>query len=107
MSAKCDEAKMKLAEEIKEHPEFIPFEEHLTEKCTSDIVADRILDESKKLSGAYSAVKKVAEKNKTGNMGYVSDAEAYKIIDKYYGIDTAATSEQHDTSNVVDITKLL
>ena len=53
MSIMQDKAKLKLAEEIKKHPELIPFEKYLTGICETEAVATKILNEDKTLAEAY------------------------------------------------------
>ena len=60
-------------------------EEHLTEKCTSIAVAEKILDPNKQLAAIHRMIWDAARKRKEGNSAFIPDAEIYKMIDKYYG----------------------
>lgn len=75
-------------------------EEHLTEICTSDTVAAKILQEGKSLKGACDSIREVAKKNAAGGVGVVSDEDAYRMAEEYYGISRA---EKHETLNVLDL----
>lgn len=75
-------------------------EEHLTGICTSDTVAAKILQEGKSLKGACDSIRGVAKKNAVGGVGVVSDEDAYKMAEEYYGISRA---EKHETLNVLDL----
>lgn len=75
-------------------------EEHLTGICTSDTVAAKILQEGKSLKGACDSIRVLAKKNAVGGVGVVSDEDAYKMAEEYYGISRA---EKHETLNVLDL----
>ena len=75
-------------------------EEHLTEICTSDAVAEKILQEGKSLKGACDSIREVAKKNAVGGVGAVSDENAYRMAEEYYEINRA---EKHETLNVLDL----
>lgn len=75
-------------------------EEHLTGICTSDTIAAKILQEGKSLKGACDSIREVAKKNAVGGVGVVSDENAYRIAEEYYGIKRA---EKHETLNVLDL----
>ena len=75
-------------------------EEHLTGICTSDTVAVKILQEGKSLKGACDSIREVAKKNAVGGVGTVSDEDAYKMAEEYFGINRA---EKHETLNVLDL----
>ena len=75
-------------------------EEHLTEICTSDAVAEKILQEGKSLEAACDSIREVAKKNAVGGVGAVSDEDAHRMAEEYYGINRA---EKHETLNVLDL----
>ena len=88
-------------EMMKLHDPFAQaIEEHLTEICTSDTVAEKILQEGKTLKGACDSIREVAKKNAVGGVGAVSDEDAYRMAEEYYGINRA---EKHETLNVLDL----
>lgn len=80
-------------------------EEHLTEKCTSITVAEKILDPNKQLAAIHRMIWDAARKRKEGNGAFIPDAEIYEMIDKYYGIDTAASrpAKQQTKINAMDL----
>ena len=47
MSQKTDAAIEKMTKECENHGHLVPFEEYLTSICTTDAVADKILEEKK------------------------------------------------------------
>ena len=75
-------------------------EEHLTGICTSDTIAAKILQEGKSLKGACDSIREVAKKNAVGGVGAVSDEDAYRMAEEYYGINR---TEKHETLNVLDL----
>ena len=97
-----DKAIEKLTKEMMKlnNPFAQAIEEHLTEICTSDAVAEKILQEGKSLKGACASIRDVAKKNAVGGVGAVSDEDAYRMAEEYYGINRA---EKHETMNVLDL----
>lgn len=78
-------------------------EEHLTEICTSDVVAEKILNDGKSLKGACDSIRDAAKKNAVGGVGAVSDEDAYRMAEEYYGINKINRAEKHETMNVLDL----
>ena len=108
MSIKTDLAKRKLAEECQGKDELIPFEEYLTNICTNDKVAECILKEDRSLKKAVDKVREVARKRAVGGTGWVPDAEAYHIIQDYYGItEDDLNTRTSNPAGIVDITDFL
>ena len=83
-----DKAIKKLTEEMMklDEPFSRAIEEHLTEICTNNDVAEKILQEGKTLKGACESVKNIARKNQKNGVGCVSDSEAYRIVEEYFNI---------------------
>ncbi len=52
-------------------------------------VAPQILVEGKTIGGSIEAMRKEAEKKKTGNCAVLTDQEGFEIVLKYYGIEAA------------------
>ena len=77
-----------------------PFAQAIEEICTSDAVAEKILQEGKSLKGACDSIRDVAKKNAVGGVGAVSDEDAYRMAEEYYGISRV---EKHETLNVLDL----
>ena len=103
MSKLTDKAIARMAEEIKGKDHMIPFEEYLTGICTTDAVAEKILNEKKSLQGCFDNMKRIASTRKTGNFAYIPPEEGFEIIRKYYGLDEAPARSE----NVIDIMDLL
>lgn len=77
-------------------------EEHLTEKCTSIVVAEKLLAPGKSLKELHKQIWDEARKRKKGNGAYIPDEEIYQMADDYYGIGQIRQSQQ-DTINVLDL----
>lgn len=104
-----DKAKAKLAGEIKGKDYLIPFEEYLTDICTTDAVAEKILAEDKSLERCFQHMKGIASKRKTGNFAYIPPEEGFEIIRKYYGIEEEQPKRRaaEPQGEVIDIMDLL
>ena len=112
MSIKTDQAKRKLAEECQGKDELIPFEEFLTNICTNDRVADRILTEGKTIEGGVKAMSQAAEKRIKTRSGMqcvaMTPDEGFEIIREYYGItDGDLSAQTSKPAGIVDITDFL
>lgn len=112
MSIKTDLAKRKLAEECQGKDELIPFEEYLTNICTNDRVADRILTEGKTIEGCVKAMSQAAEKRIKTRSGMqcvaMTPDEGFEIIREYYGItDGDLSAQTSKPAGIVDITDFL
>ena len=97
----------KITEECQGKDYLIPFEEYLTSICTTDKIAEKILDKKKTLQGAFDKMKETAEKHmvKKGNVGIgcIPPEEGFEIIREYFGIDLKEKAE----ANIIDITEFL
>ena len=108
MSQKTNAAIEKMTKECENHGHLVPFEEYLTGICTTDAVADKILEEKKTLQGAFDAMKKVAMKRKVGNAAYIPPEEGFEIIRDYFNItDEDLKGARPRDESVLDITDLL
>lgn len=112
MSIKTDQAKRKLAEECQGKDELIAFEEYLTNICTNDRVADRILAEGKTIEGCAKAMSQAAEKRIKTRSGMqcvaMTPDEGFEIIREYYGItDGDLSAQTSKPAGIVDITDFL
>ena len=99
--AKITEEAMKIND-----PLAFAIEEHLTNKCTTTAVAEKLLNEGKSLKGAYDAVWAEAKKRKKGNCAYIPPEEVYEIIDEYYGLSIAGIVRQHSSGDRVNVLDL-
>lgn len=102
MSEKINKAIAHITDECKENEHLIPFEEYLTSICTTDDVADKILNESKSLKGCFEKMKSIAQKRAKNNCAYVPPEEGFRIIREYYGIE-----DSKKTGPAIDIMDLL
>ncbi len=101
MSIKTDQAIVRVTEECQNAEHLIPFEEYLTSICTTDAIAEKILDEGKTLKGCFENMKNIAKKRAVGGCAYIPNDEGFSMIRDYYGIDL---NEKHeDNGAVIDI----
>lgn len=108
MSEKTNAAIEKMTKECKNYGHLVPFEEYLTSICTTDAVADKILEEKKTLQGSFDAMKKVAMKRKVRDCAYIPPEEGFEIIRNYFGItDADLKGARPRAGGVLDITDLL
>ena len=109
-----DKAIAKITEEAMAigDPMAIAIEEHLTARCTNTQIAEKLLAEDKSLKKAIDVImqkaRKIAQENRKGNTGHavISDADAYKMVDEYYGIDEKAAPARRSESQRVDVLDL-
>jgi hypothetical protein len=59
--------------------------------------AAKILDEGKTIKGSFDAMRKVAEKQKVAGYAFLTDAEGFATVIKYYGIDAGADPVQEQS----------
>ena len=105
MTDKAIEKITKEAMEINDHVAF-GIEEHLTELCTTNTVAMKILDDDKKLKEIYDKVWSEARKRREGSCAYIPPEEVYAMVDEYYGLNNKVTNRQRssaDRANVLDL----
>ena len=103
-----DKAIGKITKEAMEINDPVAFgiEEHLTELCTTNTVAMKILDDDKKLKEIYDKVWSEARKRRKGNCAYIPPEEVYAMVDEYYGLNNKVTNRQRssaDRANVLDL----
>ena len=103
MSRLTDQAIAKMAEEIKGNDHLIPFEEYLTGVCTSDDVAEKILEKDKSLEKCFKHMEGIARKRKTGNFAYIPPEEGFSIIREYYGIKNKPAAREPETVDIMDL----
>ncbi len=92
-------------------PHAVAVEEHLTEICKTDAVAEKLLDESKSLEGFLDLLLEEAKKRKKGNVAYIAPDEVWQMVEEYYGITEEdkqiASYDQKPAEDIIDITALL
>lgn len=82
-------------------------EEYLTEICTTEAVAEKLLAEGKTLKELNDRMWSEAAKRKTGQGAYIPEPELYAMAEEYYGIAEEDKQKQHKASDVIDIRDLL
>ena len=106
-----DKAIAKITEEAMKIDDPVAFaiEEHLTQLCTSNTVAEKLLAEDKSLKQAYDNVWAEARKRKKGNCAYIPPEEDYEMVDKYYGLDQTGrklAKKQEPAADRIDVLDL-
>lgn len=103
-----DKAIEKITKEAMEINDPVAFgiEEYLTELCTTNTVAMKILDDNKKLKEIYDKVWSEARKRRRGNCAYIPPEEVYAMVDEYYGINEQAAPSRRSDPNKVDVLDL-
>lgn len=102
MSEKTNRAIARITDECKGNEHLIPFEEYLTSICTSDEVADKILNTGKSLSGCFEKMKGIAKGRAKNGCAYIPPEEGFRIIRDYYGIE-----DSKKTGPAIDIMDFL
>lgn len=102
MSEKINKAIARITDECKGNEHLIPFEEYLTSICTTDDVAEKILNENKNLKGCFEKMKSVARGRAKNNCAYIAPEEGFQIIKDYYGI-----KDNKKAGSAIDIMDLL
>lgn len=92
----------KITEEAMEldTPLAIGIEEHLTEVCKNDYVAGKLLDPRKSLKGVCDHITEQAKKQAKHGRACISDADAFRMADEYFGIEEKKKSEK---INIMDL----
>ena len=85
-------------------------EEHLTELCTSEAVAQKLLADDKSIKKIATRIRNQMEKEaKEANPGKRSawwgapDATLLKMVDEYFGLDQTASEPEQEDINVLDL----
>ena len=110
MSYKTDQAIERMTKECQGKGYLVPFEEYLTSICTTDAVADKILQDGKNLQGAFSKMQGIARKRQSGGCACIPPEEGFGIIREYYGItevDIMPAPAKHASADVIDIMDFL
>lgn len=76
-------------------------EEHLTEICKNETVAQKLLDPEKKLADICRTVTDEAEKRAKNGVAYIPPDEVFQMVDEYYGIGTAPAKERIDIMDLM------
>jgi predicted XRE-type DNA-binding protein len=102
---KINEARAKITEESLEIKSALAtfIEETINERCTTEEVANKILDGKKSIKDLINDIRNKAKEKAVNNMAAISDEEVRGMVLKYYEIDE--TKAQN--SEVVDILDLI
>lgn len=106
MNPKIGKAIKKITEEMMENQNNTAIrviEEHLTSICTTNEVAEKILNEEKTLRGALEAIRNEAQKEKVGNYACIDDKRGFEIVEKYFEIE----EEDKKFNKIIDIIDLI
>ena len=76
-------------------------EEHLTKMCTTQSIAEKLLDSGKTLEGIHKKIWDEARRRKKKQGAFIPDQEIYDMIDEYYGISEAPPKTEG--INVLDL----
>ncbi len=116
-----NQAIAKITDEMmkKNDPLITMIEEHLTNICTNEAVASKLLIGGKNLDGCSKKIWQEAGKRKKGNGAHIPDSECFEMAEKYFEItekDKLGTEHRNvkssniresDFGNIVDILDLL
>lgn len=86
MSDVTNRAIARITDECKDKDYLIPFEEYLTSICTTDEVAEKILNPGKTLEGCFTEMQSIAKGRAVRGCAFIPPEEGYQIIKDYYGI---------------------
>lgn len=102
---KINEARAKITEESLEIKGVLAtlIEETVNEHCTTEEVANKILDGKKSIKDLINDIRNKAKEKAVNNMAAISDEEVRGMVLKYYEIDD---TKAHNT-DVVDILDLI
>lgn len=102
---KINEARAKITEESLEIKSALAtfIEETINERCTTEEVANKILDGKKSIKDLINDIRNKAKEKAVNNMAAISDEEVRGMVLKYYEIDEIKAQN----SEVVDILDLI
>ncbi len=103
---KINEARAKITKESTDigGPLANFIEEHVNSLCTTIDVAAKVMDRS--LKDLIKNIEAEARKNKTGNIGMVSDADVISMTDEFYELKASAKPASA-APGVVDVLDLI
>lgn len=98
-----DKAIAKITEEMMklDNPLAIGIEEHLTEICKNDYVAEKLLNPAKSLKGACEHITEQARKQAKGGRACISDDDAFRMADEYFEIEEKKKAEKIDIMDLI------
>jgi len=82
------------AESLATDPSVQRIAQHIIQKIKGNSKnAEKVLNESKTIKGAIAAMRNEASKRQVNGVGYISDEEGFKIIEKYFEIEMQPADE--------------
>lgn len=102
---RINEARAKITEESLEIKGALAtfIEETVNEHCTTEEVANKILDGKKSIKDLINDIRKKAKEKAVNNIAAISDEEVRGMVLKYYEIDDTKSQ----SADVVDILDLI
>ena len=102
---RINEARAKITEESLEIKGALAtfIEETVNEHCTTEEVANKILDGKKSIKDLINDIRNKAKEKAVNNMAAISDEEVREMVLKYYELDDTKASG----TDVVDILDLI
>ncbi len=98
---------MEIAKQPEKREAIIKIEEHLTAKCNSEAIAEKLLDKKKSLNALYISIEEKAKEMITKKAGTVcvslTSEDVFAMVDEYYGIDTKKEAEPAPEVNIFDL----
>lgn len=82
-------------------PLAIGIEEHLTNICKNDYVAGKILNPAKSIKGACDYITKEARKQAKNGCACISDGDAFRMVDEYFGIEEKKKIDKIDIMDLI------
>lgn len=76
-------------------------EEHVNKFCTNEAVAAKVM--AKPLKALIKDIESEARKNKTGNVGMVSDADVIEMTEAFYDLKGASKKAAPGVIDVLDL----
>lgn len=109
MSELIDRAIAHITEQMMQHPGddmYIILEEYLTEICTTNAIADKLLKEEKNLEGFIETLWEEAKK-RNENTAVMTSSEVIPMLELYYGITEEDKQGSNSIIKTIDITDFL
>ena len=106
MSEKIEKAIAHITKEMMKNQNnltIVRIEEHLTNLCTNDNIAEKLLKDDKSLKGAVDAMMKKARNRTTGSCACLTDEEGFSIVEEYYGITDTDKTFSKKTFEHIDV----
>ena len=106
MSEKIEKAIAHITEQMmkdQKNLSLVRIEEYLTNLCTNEGIAEKLLNKTKTLQGAIDAMMKEARNRTTGSCACLTDEEGFSIVEEYYGITDADKTFSKKTFEHIDV----